>query len=168
MVESSTMCCASSPPERAARAARLWRIPLGALGALALLAGCSDANRDDPEERAPIPPGIELAKVEAVSPEQLETMMQSGKVRLIDVRRDDEVAQGMIAGAEHIALDSFDPEALDLSDGREVVFYCRSGRRSAIAAERLAQAIGRPARHLEGGIKAWQAAGLPLAKPQKS
>jgi len=148
-----------------ARAARLWLLPLGTL---ALLVGCSNADRSAQDERAPIPPGIELAKIETVSAPQLAAMLNQGKVRLIDVRRDDEVAQGMIAGAEHIELDRLDPKTLDLSDGREVVFYCRSGRRSATAAERLAKAIGKPVRHLEGGIKAWQAAGLPLAKPDRS
>jgi len=101
----------------------------------------------------------------ALSPEELAAKLKDGKVRLIDVRTDAEVAEGTIPGAEHIALDTFDPAKLDLSDGREVVLYCRSGRRSAIAAERLAAATGKPAEHLEGGITAWQAAGQPVDKP---
>jgi rhodanese-related sulfurtransferase len=88
-----------------------------------------------------------------------------GSVRLIDVRRDDEWAEGRIEGAEHIPLDQFDPASLDLSDVREVVLYCRSGRRSGIAAEQLAKHTGKPAKHLEGGILAWQEADLPVSKP---
>ncbi len=101
----------------------------------------------------------------ALSPEELAARIKAGKVRLIDVRTDEEVAEGVIPGAEHIALDTFDPATLGLSDGREVVLYCRSGRRSGIAAERLSAATGKPAEHLEGGILAWEAAGLPVTKP---
>ncbi len=89
--------------------------------------------------------------------------MAAGNVRLIDVRTDVEVAEGAIPGAEHIALDRFDPAKLDLSDGREVVLYCRTGRRSAIAGERLAAATGKPVEHLAGGIIAWDEAQQPIA-----
>jgi len=89
--------------------------------------------------------------------------MAGGNVRLIDVRTDAEVAEGAIPGAEHIALDQFDPAKLDLSDGREVVLYCRTGRRSAIAGERLAAATGKPVEHLAGGIIAWEEAQQPIA-----
>ena len=82
-------------------------------------------------------------------------MRAQGNVRLIDVRRDDEVALGMIEGAEHIPLDQFDPAALDLSDGREVVLYCRSGRRSTLAGQNLAKHTAKPAKHLSGGYLAW-------------
>jgi len=82
--------------------------------------------------------------------------MAAGNVRLIDVRTDVEVAEGAIPGAEHIALDRFDPAKLDLSDGREVVLYCRTGRRSAIAG-------GKPVEHLAGGIIAWDEAQQPIA-----
>ncbi len=107
----------------------------------------------------------ESAGSEALAPEvqnltvdQLKAKIADGNIRLIDVRRDDEVAQGMIPGAEHIALDDFDPAALDLSDGREVVLYCRSGRRSGIAGEKLAAHIREPVQHLAGGITAWREA----------
>ncbi len=98
--------------------------------------------------------------------EELAAKLKQGNIRLIDVRTDAEVAEGVIPGAEHISLDSFNPAALDLSDGREVVLYCRSGRRSAIAGEKLAAATGKPAQHLAGGILAWEAAEQPVAAPR--
>jgi rhodanese-related sulfurtransferase len=101
----------------------------------------------------------------ALTPEQLAAKLTDGNVRLIDVRTDAEVAEGTIPGAEHIPLDRFDPAKLDLSDGRDVVLYCRSGRRSAIAGERLAAATGAPAQHLEGGITAWEEVGQPVTSP---
>jgi rhodanese-related sulfurtransferase len=148
---------------------------------LLALSGCGDeagelkGTRDGPS----VPLGFELAfagtegEVEAapaplvpLSPEELAAKIKAGNVRLIDVRTDAEVAEGTIPGAEHIALDAFDPANLDLSDGREVVLYCRSGRRSAIAGEKLAAVTGVPVEHLEGGIIAWEAAGQPVVKPQ--
>ena len=156
-------------------------LPLAPL--LLALAACGGGQGESGRREAPSAPlGFELAfaataaddtatpatarvPLVALSPEELAAKLKDGKVRLIDVRTDAEVAEGTIPGAEHIALDTFDPAKLDLSDGREVVLYCRSGRRSAIAAERLAAATGKPAEHLEGGITAWQAAGQPVDKP---
>lgn len=128
---------------------RIARLLFPALAVLAL-AACS--------------PPVDPSKVQPVEAAQLADALDAGKVRLIDVRTDDEVAGGMIPGAEHIPIDRFDPAMLDLSDGREVVFYCQAGRRSARAAERLSNRIGRKVRHLEGGIEAWQAAGLPVSR----
>ena len=99
-----------------------------------------------------------------LTPEELAAKLAKGNIRLIDVRTDAEVAEGMIAGAEHIPLDRFDPAMLGPDDGREVVLYCRSDRRSAVAGAKLAEATGTPATHLEGGILAWEAAGQPLEK----
>ena len=141
---------------------------------LIALAACAPSE-DGERERGGSPlPGLELAAVGSaeqtkaaqvsvidLTVEDLQAKMAAGNLRLIDVRRDDEVAQGMIPGAEHIALDAFDPAALDLSDGREVVLYCRSGRRSGIAAERLAAHTGEAAQHLAGGYLAWVEASEP-------
>ena len=152
------------------RAFRLLPVVLIALG----LGACGASDRDDASS-APL--GVELARpadAEAgaiaasaalidLSPAELAARMAAGNVRLIDVRTDVEVAEGAIPGAEHIALDRFDPAKLDLSDGREVVLYCRSGRRSAIASERLAAATGKPVKHLAGGIIAWDEAQQPIA-----
>jgi rhodanese-related sulfurtransferase len=153
-----------------------------ALPLLLAVAACGDEPGGSGSSReAPSPPlGFELAMAATadgeaavpapapasvlVSPEELAARLKAGNIRLIDVRTDEEVAAGTIPGAEHIPLDRFDPAQLDLKDGREVVLYCRSGRRSAVAAERLAAATGKPAEHLEGGLLAWEAAGLPVAK----
>lgn len=143
MAASSTMFSGSLLP----KSLRARLVP--ALAALAL-AACG----------APVDP----AKVQAVEAVQLSSQLEQENIRLIDVRSDEEVAGGMIPGAEHIALDEFDPARLDLSDGRAVVFYCHSGRRSARAAERLSNMSGKKERHLEGGIEAWQAAGLPVTR----
>lgn len=129
--------------------------PAGPLGfELAMAATTDDAA-------APLPAPASLV---SLSPEELAERIKAGDVRLIDVRTDEEVAEGTIPGAEHIALDRFDPAAIDTDDRREVVLYCRSGRRSAIAAGKLAGATGTRAAHLEGGIIAWEAAGQPVAK----
>ncbi|GIX19436.1 rhodanese-like domain-containing protein [Erythrobacter cryptus] len=131
------------------------------LGFELAMAGLADgAQADDAAE------GDESAsgQVIALAPEALAARLAEGAVRLIDVRTDEEVAQGTIPGAEHIPLERFDPGALDLSDGRAVVLYCRSGRRSQIAGEKLAAALGQPIEHLEGGILAWEAAGQPITK----
>lgn len=104
-----------------------------------------------------VPPMIDL------SPEQLAERLKAGNVRLIDVRTDEEVASGTIPGAEHIPLDQFDPTKLGADDERDIVLYCRSGRRSAMAGAKLAEATGKPVEHLEGGILAWEEAGLSLA-----
>lgn len=152
-------------------------LPLAPL--LLALSACGGEPDGNHEKRdAPsVPLGFELAfagtageaapaPLVALSPDELAAKIAAGNVRLIDVRTDEEVAQGTIPGAEHIALDAFDPAKLDLSDGREVVLYCRSGRRSAIAGEKLATVTGARVEHLEGGILAWEAAGKPVAKPE--
>jgi rhodanese-related sulfurtransferase len=113
------------------------------------------------DDAAPVPAPPELI---TLTPEELAAKLAEGNVRLIDVRTDEEVAEGVIPGAEHIPLDRFDPALLGPDDGREVVLYCRSDRRSGIAAEKLAEATGKPATHLEGGILAWEAAGQPVEK----
>ncbi len=96
-----------------------------------------------------------------VTPEELAARLAAGNIRLIDVRTDEEIAEGMIPGAEHIALDRFDPQAFGPADRREVVLYCRSGKRSAMAGAKLAEATGKPVEHLAGGILAREEAGRP-------
>jgi len=80
------------------------------------------------------------------------------------VRTPEEFAEGHLEGAVNIPLDTFDSAALPDPEGAQRVLYCRSDRRSGIAADRLAEATGRDAVHLEGGILAWEDAGLPVQR----
>jgi adenylyltransferase/sulfurtransferase len=81
---------------------------------------------------------------------------------LVDVREADEHAAMAIADSIHVPLAQLDPAALAARLGtRDVVAYCRSGPRSAVAADALAKA-GLRVRNLAGGILAWVAAGHPV------
>ena len=133
-----------------------------ALIAALALAACGSEAESEPHE---LHAEVKLAAVDTIDPLDANRLSKQGKIRLIDVRTDEEVAEGAIPGAEHIALDQFDPAKLDLSDGREPVLYCRSGRRSEIAAEKLSKYVGKKARHLKGGINAWRDAKLPVVRP---
>ena len=105
------------------------------------------------------------AGVLTIEPRALSTRLEAGEpIQLIDVRTPEEFAEGHLEGAVNIPLDRFDPTALPDTNGAKRMLYCRSDRRSGIAADRLAEATGRDAVHLEGGILAWDAAGLSLQR----
>ena len=87
--------------------------------------------------------------------------MQAG-VQLIDVRELYEREAGRIPDdTAHIEMDRLSDEAGSIDAGRPVVFYCRTGSRSAVAAQAFA-AAGYDAHNLDGGLKAWVADGLPI------
>jgi rhodanese-related sulfurtransferase len=87
--------------------------------------------------------------------------LTEGRYLLVDVREPNEIAVEAYPEAVVLPLSQFDPAAIPDPKGRTVVFACRSGRRS-VTASLAAQAAGLPYdSHLEGGILAWKAAGLP-------
>jgi len=87
--------------------------------------------------------------------------LREGRMLLVDVREPNETALERYPDAVIVPLSSFDPAAIPDPQGKQVVFACRSGRRSITAAV-AAQDAGYPyTHHLAGGILAWKAAGLP-------
>jgi rhodanese-related sulfurtransferase len=96
-----------------------------------------------------------------LTPKQAAELLDGGETQLVDVRRPDEYEAGRIAGSLHIELDRLPAEAGALERDRPILFYCRSGSRSAMAAQAFA-ASGYDAHNLDGGLEAWVAAGLPL------
>ena len=93
-------------------------------------------------------------------------LADSSGVQLVDVRTDAEYSEGHLPGAMLIDVKSagFDSVATARLDrSRVVAVYCRSGRRSADAARRLA-ASGYRVVNLDGGIMAWQKAARPVVK----
>lgn len=80
-------------------------------------------------------------------------------VRLVDVRTQPEVSQGVIPGACHVPLHLLPVRYRELDGDETLVLYCRSGARSAQAAMWLASQGRRGVYSLRGGIVAWLRAG---------
>lgn len=74
---------------------------------------------------------------------------------LIDVRSDAEVSQGAIPGASHLPLHLLPMHINQLPQDRRIVFYCRSGARSAQACAFAANQGSSNVYNLRGGIMAW-------------
>jgi rhodanese-related sulfurtransferase len=99
--------------------------------------------------------------VEDLTPEDVAKGISEGKYLLIDVREPNEVAAEAYPDATVVPLSSFDPASIPDPRGKQVVFACRSGKRS-VTASLAAQAAGLPYdKHLAGGILGWKATGLP-------
>jgi hydroxyacylglutathione hydrolase/adenylyltransferase/sulfurtransferase len=96
-----------------------------------------------------------------VEPENVAAAVRSGDVQLVDVREDHEWEAGRIAGARHVELAQIAAEAGSLDHSKPVVFYCRVGARSTMAADAFRRA-GFDAYSMAGGILAWDERGLPL------
>jgi len=94
------------------------------------------------------------------SPEWVRRSLADRTIVLVDVREPQEYAAERIHGALLFPLSTFDPEALPSPGGREIVFQCGSGKRSAMAVGKcLEKGIGHTA-HMIGGIQAWKEAGF--------
>jgi rhodanese-related sulfurtransferase len=108
----------------------------------------SDPSRNDP-------------RVRNLTAEEVATGISEGRMLLVDVREDNEVAVEAYPDAVVVPLSNFDATLIPDPQGKEVVFACRSGRRS-ITASLAAQDQGYTYdAHLAGGIIAWKQAGLP-------
>jgi rhodanese-related sulfurtransferase len=100
-------------------------------------------------------------EVQNLTPEQVARGVTEGSMLLVDVREPNETSVEAYPGAVILPLSAFDPATIPDPHGKQVVFACRSGRRS-VTASLAAQDAGYPYKsHLAGGIIAWKAAGLP-------
>ena len=100
-------------------------------------------------------------EVANLTPEQVAAGLSEGTILLVDVREPNETAVESYPDAVIVPLSQFDPAAIPDPEGKQVVFACRSGRRS-VTASLAAQDQGYPyTAHLAGGIIAWKQAGLP-------
>jgi rhodanese-related sulfurtransferase len=96
-----------------------------------------------------------------LSPARVAEMLRE-ETQLIDVREPYEREAGRIPDdTAHIELDRLTDEAESIDRDRPVVFYCRTGSRSSLAAQAFS-AAGFDAHNLDGGLKAWVADGLPI------
>lgn len=98
----------------------------------------------------------------SLSPAEVAARIKAGRAILVDVREPDEHAREHVVGAMSAPLSALNGARLELAPGREVVFMCRSGARTAGNCERLAACVDGPAHVLEGGLDGWKKAGLPV------
>lgn len=102
--------------------------------------------------------------IPAVSPHEALQMQTKKQAVIVDVRENDEWNAGHIAGAIHIPLGEISNHLPELSkyQNSPVIMQCRSGARSAKAADILAKAGFTKVHNLDGGLNAWQKANLNI------
>lgn len=118
-----------------------------AISAVALSASCSGGHDKS------------TSKFETLSASQFAHIVEdSGHCQVVDVRTAEEFAAGHLPNAVNIDIHraDFEQECRSrLKAGQTIAVYCRSGKRSKVAAERLAS-IGFEVKELDGGVVAWE------------
>lgn len=96
-----------------------------------------------------------------VTPERTKEMLDAGEAVVVDVREPYEREAGHIEGSRHIELERLASQAGTLPRDQPIVFQCRLGARSAMAAQAF-RASGFDAWSMKGGLQAWRDNGLPV------
>lgn len=96
-----------------------------------------------------------------VSPEQTAKALADGSAQVIDVREQYEWDAGRIPGTIHIELERLASNASSIANDKPVIFHCRLGARSAMAAQAF-RASGYDAYSMAGGIQLWDDQRRPL------
>lgn len=112
--------------------------------------------------------GDQMAGYASVSPEQATRLINDGAF-VLDVRSVDEYRAGHLSGAKNLSVADLAQKlsTLDEHKAGPTLVYCESGMRSARACGMLKKAGFEQLSNLSGGLSAWRAANLPVAKPGK-
>jgi rhodanese-related sulfurtransferase len=94
-------------------------------------------------------------------PARVAELLEADRAALIDVRDQDEWEAGHVAGVRRVELTDLPAEAETMDRARPVIFQCRSGNRSRMAAEAFRES-GYEAYNMAGGLIAWAEKGFPL------
>lgn len=97
-----------------------------------------------------------MEPINIITTEELEKKIENGEeLNLIDVREDEEVAEGMIPGAKHIRMNDIPARIDEFDKDKEYIFICRSSRRSENVCYYL-QDQGYKVRNMVGGMLDWK------------
>lgn len=114
-------------------------------------------------------------QVENLTPQQVQEELRSGNATLIDIREADELQQtGKIDGSVHAprgmlefyADDNLPYHKSEFNKEKRLILHCASGGRSALATATLKQMGYTNVAHMDGGMKAWKEAGMPVSSGQ--
>lgn len=102
--------------------------------------------------------------VKLVTPDEMQTILESDDVQLVDVRTPKEYNEGYIENSQNIDYNSptFDEDISKLDKTKPVILYCKSGKRSAKCSKKLIEAGFEKVYELEGGITEWKYKGLDV------
>jgi len=107
------------------------------------------------------------ARVRECTVSDVKVRLERGEqFHFVDVREDDEFGQDHAAGAIHIGKGVIERDIETAIPNKQapIVLYCGGGYRSVLAADSLRQMGYTDVISMDGGIKAWRAAGYPMAK----
>jgi rhodanese-related sulfurtransferase len=110
----------------------------------------------------PAEPEVDPAELQVDPGRVAEWIARDPQLQLVDVREPHERAAGHIAGSAHIALAELPVRSGELDGERPIVFYCRVGARSDMAAQAF-RASGMQAHSMSGGLQRWAKEGRPLS-----
>ena len=98
-----------------------------------------------------------------LSVEEFAQKIAQERVRILDVRTPEEFAEGYIEGAKNLDFyrADFESEVTSLSKEATYAVYCRSGKRSGLAAHMMQEAGFLSVSNLVGGMIDWANAGMP-------
>ena len=105
--------------------------------------------------------GLPVATLPQITASELNTQLQSGKVQVLDVRREGEWDAGHIENATWWPLDNFKVSPPEIDREARVAVHCKGGYRSMIAASLLQRAGFENVINVMGGFDAWQQEKLP-------
>jgi rhodanese-related sulfurtransferase len=105
-----------------------------------------------------------MAAPPMVTPQQVHELQvkKDPALFVLDVRSPEEFAAGHVPGAVNIPHDQVASRLAEIPKNKEVVLYCRSGRRSGLAAEALEANGYKDLRLMQGDMPGWEKAGLPV------
>jgi len=133
--------------------------------AVAWLVAAAGASAQQPQAAPAAAEQVEYAHDKIEQPEVLDRLARKDPMLVVlDVRAPAEYAAGHVPSARNIAHDLIRERVGELADARdkEIVVYCRTGRRSQMALDALRELGFTRLRHLSGDYTAWDAAGQPV------
>lgn len=108
--------------------------------------------------------GIELQTADVIDLETFKTFVGKDEVQIVDVRNLNEYSEGHIDGAAHIFVGTLQDNLNEIRKDKQIVIYCQSGDRAAIAYAILRRNGFSDVKNFAGGIKEWLASGGNLIK----